>query len=624
MKHGVFRRLLILILTLTVFCFWSTAVFAAENHEHEGELGAKFKSMQSDHELSNEELQLQKYLHVTYANDNNSPYGSGANLYGHTLIVTGDAIGEQQVYAVKEIEDLINLSWKTDEMNALNLTKIMDYKKPQGFFNYTECNSVGLDLIKFLQLCGADEEELWLCFYDGNGDEQFKISWKKLQKICGKNDECALLLVVGENEKPLTEETDGPIKLVQVKNGKVKKEVTAVSKIVIGKDKKSGDTDYRLHNREIYNEFLNKTFTVEIYDKNNPDTIVKSRVFTTQDLEDLAQAYPQYVISNYYGMIGNGMNLNSVGLGGWLDYYTGIDLWWLLDTQVGLPGVNGYADLVDREGLVYGNIEDLRYLDKRCKNSDEYTVTTNEAVDIPQALPMIAFAKNGYPLLAEHDHTAEGYVAYNTFNQNLESQGVMTEVGVVKNHSGPFVACLGNYNGYYGGYQIETGGDCVAIRLYIDIQSTPIDDLGENEDTVNYALSHGLISCINNTFDGESDYTINMLAESLGALSGLRAEDFENCTTYLDLAINQGWIEYDNPAVFNANASLSGEEFVKAIRKFLQSFDISDFTGLTDDESASKLASNDIASKELQKAETITRLDAANSLTALLHYLQGY
>ena len=58
--------------------------------------------------------------------------------------------------------------------------------------------------------------------------------------------------------------------------------------------------------------------------------------------------------------------------------------------------------------------------------------------------------------------------AYNHLNDQLQAKGIETEVGVVKNHSGPFIACLGNLDGYYGGNQIETGGDCIAMKIYLN------------------------------------------------------------------------------------------------------------------------------------------------------------
>jgi len=82
-------------------------------------------------------------------------------------------------------------------------------------------------------------------------------------------------------------------------------------------------------------------------------------------------------------------------------------------------------------------------------------------------VPMIGLIKNGAPILADHTHEGLGYIAYNTFNQYLESNGIGTEIGVIKNHNGPFIACLGNRTGFYGGNQVETGNNCVLIKLFI-------------------------------------------------------------------------------------------------------------------------------------------------------------
>ena len=43
------------------------------------------------------------------------------------------------------------------------------------------------------------------------------------------------------------------------------------------------------------------------------------------------------------------------------------------------------------------------------------------------------------------------------------------DLGVVKNHSGPFVAALGDCDGYYGGYQMETSGDCIQMDIYLNM-----------------------------------------------------------------------------------------------------------------------------------------------------------
>lgn len=604
-----------------LFCL-STAAWAADEHESNG---IKIKMMEPERTETEAEQQLRRYLHTSYAGDESLDFGSGANLYGHQLIVSGDGIGEQQIYAVKELENLVILSLQTDEMKAVGLTKSMKYNQRQGLFKQISHQCLGLDLVKFLQLCGADaDDEITVCFYAKGSDEPAaEISWQDLQ-AGGSDENNGWLLLLGEDEQPLTATADGPIKVLQIKNGKAKNKVAAVEQIILTTDENNENPDYKMHNREPYLQFADKTFTVEIYDKADPTKQVKSKTFTTKDLEDLAQSNPERVVANYYGMIGNGHNMNSVGLGGWLDYYTGLDLWWLLDTQVGLPGVSGYAHLVDRDGLVYGTIDDLRYLDRRGRDTELYTVTTNDGVNIPNAVPMIAFAKNGYPLLAEHDHTAQGYIDYNRLNKNLETQGVLTEVGVVKNHSGPFVACLGNLNGYYGGYQVETAGDCVAIRLYVDMPVVPADKTGEDsedKEIIDYAITHNLLICNENgDFDSEADLTADELVIALGRLAGM-SNDYMNC---LNWAVEKKIINCDNIAVFSGSAAMSGAEVAQAVGRCLQFCGVAAYNDLTDKEMKKMLASDYIMPKKLQKADVINRGEAAQIFAEVLHYLQGY
>lgn len=176
---------------------------------------------------------------------------------------------------------------------------------------------------------------------------------------------------------------------------------------------------------------------------------------------------PDQIVRNYYGTIGDQENYQYIGIGGWLDYFEGLNLAWLLTDQVGVEQLKGSAELVGRDGEVYGTVDDLAYLSEKNPEEDYY-ILTPDGKRIGGAVPMIACTKNGYPMLPEHDHESSGYIAYNALNQTLEQKGISTETGVVKNHNGPFTACLGNYQGYYGGDKVETGGDCILLRLYLE------------------------------------------------------------------------------------------------------------------------------------------------------------
>ena len=112
-------------------------------------------------------------------------------------------------------------------------------------------------------------------------------------------------------------------------------------------------------------------------------------------------------------------------------------------------------------------MDDISYFEWQDR-AEQYNVINREGNVIPYAVPMIASVKNGYPIMPKHDHESEGSIAYNHLSDNLDELGVTSSIGAVKNDKGPFVACLGNLSGVFGGYQIETGGDCIRLDIYLD------------------------------------------------------------------------------------------------------------------------------------------------------------
>lgn len=445
------------------------------------------------------DAQFRKAMHMTYIGDAASSYGSGANLY-HTLTVTGEVIGERQVYAVREIEELASFSMKNQAMHALALPASGMYAVREGESKITvKRNFAGLNLVKFLSLCGVSldsQDDVYLQFYGAADTAQpaATLTWRELQDYNKASADTPALLAFGlYNNKPLVKDdasdgysgccgnAGGPLRVVIPRQGEAALCIDDVSKILIGKTADAADPRYDLHNRAPFDS-LGKTFTVNVYDNaaGAGAAPLKTQSFTTAQLEQLALAHPEHVVGNYYGLIGDRHSMNSMGLGAWLDYFEGIDLWWLLEDQVGLPSVKGRAVFYGRDGLAYTTVNDLHYLNNRSGDYSNYTITTPEAVDIPDAVPMIAFSKNGYPILPVHNDNGEcpGYYTYNHLNQVLTAAGVPCEVGVIKNDKGPFNACLGNVDNLYGGYQVETGGDCIRVDLYLDLPKEFADAQG--------------------------------------------------------------------------------------------------------------------------------------------------
>ncbi len=401
---------------------------------------------ETDREPSREEQSFLDALHISNMKDLSGLEGikDGEELYD-TLTITGEAMPEEQIYSVHDLETLIRDSFQNQRMYGLGLPL-----EREGYY--------GIDMLTFLELCGMDMEQdrLSILARDESGAERI-YSLKELRKS-------QPMIALGGPDGPLEKGGRGPISLEIFQEGG-RDSVQNLRYMRVGPGKTPEDPFYGFHNREPFLESKDRVFTIEIYQQGAEYLgAVTTKEFTTEALEALLKEYPEAAAGGYYGALGNVEMFSYMGVGGWLDHFEGIDLKWLLREQAGVEDFEGYGEFIGRDGQVYATVEDLAYMDGE---KAAYYVLTSEGVRIPGAEPMIAFSKNGYPLLPEHDHESEGYIAYNQLNQSLEKAGVATETGVVKNHSGPFAACLGNRDGYYGGNETETAGDCVKIRLYL-------------------------------------------------------------------------------------------------------------------------------------------------------------
>jgi hypothetical protein len=464
------KKVYIIILSVLVMCIISAcskpqadmvSETEMETHEEE-ESGVKFKQTEINRELTESEKKFCEGMHLNYISS--EPYGNGETLYA-VLRMTGEALGEEQIYSVKDIETLALISFQNQEMNELGLPLDASYTYGEN----NKGNFQGIDFLKFLELCGVNMEEksLYMLCSTGEGQE-ITLDLAAMKKEGGSDS--VPILAFGEGDVPLgngSAGVKGPLSLI-IPGSESSQVISDIRSIIIGYDENPEDPHYAFHSKEPYSDSKDIKFTVNVYRK-NMDYLgtIASKSFTTEELEKIALENQEHIVRNYYGLIGDQNSIESMGIGGWLDYFEGIDLFWLVNSQVYELGSSGSIIFYGRDLAQYSEINDLNYL-KLSNESSAYTITTQDGVNIPGTVPMIAYGKNGYPLLKAHDHESIGYVPYNKLNQRLESFGIMTEVGVVKNHNGPFVACIGNRQGMYGGYQKETGGDCVQINIYLD------------------------------------------------------------------------------------------------------------------------------------------------------------
>lgn len=420
-----------------------------EQHEDEHELGQKYKTADEDREVSEDEQALLNLLRSQRLTD--AEIQEATELF-YTFTITGEALSEAQIYPIKDLEELLRLSYVNSSMNSLGLPATVS-----GYY--------GLEFGTLLELSGVDtgDSELnILCESDDGSRITLRLSdlvQEGVRCVLAFSDEAGPLDFYGVGE--------GPVCLVVEDQGTVKK-YTNLFRMTIGYGEEPADPQYGYHNYGPYLESRDIAFTVEVYQSGAEYLgALKTVSFTTEELEEMMRQHPEAVVRGFYGTIGNEEHFRYIGVGGWLDCFEGLDFYWLLTEKVGLSTFSGRAELYDRDGLLYTEIDDLGYFSQAHERAEEYYVMSAAGLKITGMIPMLATVKNGAPILPNHTHDGEDYIAYNTLNQSLEAAGVSTEVGVVKNHNGPFIACLGNRSGYYGGPEVETGNNCVTLRLYL-------------------------------------------------------------------------------------------------------------------------------------------------------------
>ena len=400
-------------------------------------------------EMTEEEKADVEKLHLSFKEDKASPYGTGAILY-QTFRLTGDAIEEEQNYSLLSLETIFRESFRNQTFYDQGLAaKVKDVRDENG----EKHDWLGLDFGKFLELSSEQKltDDLYVK-YTCDDDEQIV----RLGELISKDGTTVLAFV--KDDGPLMYGDGETVLTLVCPNGKM---IKGLSQMIISKDADPKDPHYTYHYlREGYDKSNDISFEINVI---KGDETVQSAVITTKEMEELAEKNPDAVRRGYYGVSGDRSCFATMGAGGWLDYFEGLDLYRLIKDQVGECEDGARVEFYDREQKLYTQVDDIRYLKE--VSPDQYYVLDRDGTEVYGAVPMIAYGKNGYPMLAVHDHESKEYVAFNHLNRKLAEQGVVMEEGVVKNHNGPFVAGLGNREGMYGGYQKETGGDCVRMDI---------------------------------------------------------------------------------------------------------------------------------------------------------------
>ena len=295
-------------------------------------------------------------------------------------------------------------------------------------------------------------DELYVKCTWNDGTEEVK-TWEEV----APGDQRVLLAFLKDGEPLMYPEEGRVLTLVRADGS----EMQGLKEMIISRESDPQDPHYTYHHlREGYDRSNDISFEINVIKGEEP---VRTAVITTKELEEFAENHPEAVRRGYYGVSGDRNCFRTMGAGGWLDYFEGVDLYQLVTALVGECEDGARLEFYDRDGKLFTQVDDLEYI----KNTpeEEYYVLDRDGAEVFGSTPIIAYGKNGYPVLPAHDHESREYVAFNRLNRSLAEQGVVMEEGVVKNHNGPFIAGLGNREGMYGGYQKETGGDCIRLNI---------------------------------------------------------------------------------------------------------------------------------------------------------------
>jgi hypothetical protein len=160
------------------------------------------------------------------------------------------------------------------------------------------------------------------------------------------------------------------------------KQVQFIKKIIIGDEK-----NYTTHSYAPYDTLANDSIHIGIKDDNG--ALIKEEDLTVSDIEDMiygeavssSEANKAKVKASYFIKMYQDQKIS--------DLYEGIGLWYLLSEKIGLPGTMGTVTFEDYNGNTQTvSLEDI-------KKADYF----NEATGVNDLKPVLAYAKNGYPLV---------------------------------------------------------------------------------------------------------------------------------------------------------------------------------------------------------------------------------
>lgn len=451
------------------------------------------------------------------------PYQS-ADISNYVLTVTGDKIGREVNYTVKQLEDMVEYGangkpdnngmgyrdeyslanstyWYVNEYEGVQLWKLLLRSGlPASYSSDDETivSSTATDgyaaTDKFTTKQVADPDSFG--FYEKNPADLNDGNYEGNEDIRQGNDVSTgdklrvgypVLVAYGVNGYPYVEKASqegylsglqndgGPLRIISGKkkynhaNGS--NQAKLLDKVLVGEDTYHYST-HKYSDKAVYQGLADQNLKVKIL--NGPDAdapILKDKDYAVGDLEELIYGNKLTVtqlgkakVKDFYGVTKNG-NVYS-------DLYEGVDLQYFLTDVVEIPGYKGTITFSNGTADLSLNLEDVL----KASGSNGDTGKTG-------LRPVLAYGKNGSPMVATKN-TEDGYEDKVTLAEGTDYANEIT----IKNNGGPLQLTFPTIEGNADmSEKTLTGINSITINLSADKYAhtkDPYDTYKDNTVTI--------------------------------------------------------------------------------------------------------------------------------------------
>ncbi len=394
-----------------------------------------------------------------------SPYNKPEYLYD-TVTITGDKIGKEVIYSLKDIENLA-----TAKSKNIGYEGVYSLQNSVNYWNNRVLKGVKLYDLLLLSGLSADMPDhtpIQIIAKDGYnvgpftlGDIRDASKYGIYIKVMNEPVKTGLpvLLSYGSDGYPFVplntsegfvngvDNNGGPLRVTfgqkSLEDINGPNQIKYVSKIIVG-----SDVNYTTHTYGAYESFKDNAINVKVY-SHQSNTPIKELTYTIGDLENitLSQKTSTHAMAKGYYATLRGTSYSN-------EYYQGMDLWYFLKDMVGLSGSEGQVIL--RSGK-----KDIARIDmsELSKPNGDYNEYFNVVTQIKNLKPILAYSKNGYPMTSGMASKL-GYVGNNGISINGYKK-------LVKNYDGPLAVILAQSNSRPEGLNAAKV-DEIVIRLAPD------------------------------------------------------------------------------------------------------------------------------------------------------------